>query len=262
MKARDITDFLCEYGADCDYSKTCDTYKAGSPEAEVTNVAVTMHATVDIVREVKKWGAQLLIVHEPTYYSHMDVHTSDKIENEKRKLIEKSGLTVFRFHDHSHYAYPDIICKGVAEKLALSGEITYVEGAFDLARIKLDNVTSPVELAREIEKKLGIKHIRICGNRDLPCSRVSLMCGTPHSVFNELKSDECEVMLTGEACEWMLGEWARDASALGYKKTLLILGHIGSERAGMEYTANIIKEKFPSLEVKYFESGEVCSYTD
>ena len=62
--------------------------------------------------------------------------------------------------------------------------------------------------------------------------------------------------------EWSLGEYARDAAQLGYKKALLILGHEGSERAGMVYTADILREMYPDLEVQYFECGEVYTYTD
>ena len=60
----------------------------------------------------------------------------------------------------------------------------------------------------------------------------------------------------------MQGEYARDANDLGYKKALLILGHIGSERDGMVYTSDILKEKHPELRVEYFECGEVYTYTD
>lgn len=262
MKASKIIEKLCEYGEGRDYSKSCDTCKTGSLDTEVNKIAVSMFATIGVVKAAKEWGAKLLIIHEPTYYSHMDVHTNDKIECEKRKFIEDSGLALFRFHDHPHYSFPDLICKGVVSSLDISGEVEYVKDSFDLVRITLDSPMTPVEFTKAVEERLKIKHIRICGNRDLPCRKISLMCGTPPAVFSELKSDECEILMTGEACEWMLGEYARDASDLGHKKTLLIMGHIGSERAGMEYVAEILSETFPEIETKYFECGEVCSYTD
>ena len=40
------------------------------------------------------------------------------------------------------------------------------------------------------------------------------------------------------------------------------MGHIGSERAGMMYLAEVISEKHPELNVKYIECGEVYSYAD
>ena len=81
----------------------------------------------------------------------------------------------------------------------------------------------------------------------------------PGGVFEELRDPEIEVVLTGECCEWMLGEYARDAGQLGMKKTLMIIGHIPSEKEGMRLLADLMKEKLPQIETKYFECGEVCS---
>lgn len=76
-------------------------------------------------------------------------------------------------------------------------------------------------------------------------------------VDEEIKSDKSEIILLGEVREWSACEYARDAAQLGYKKTIIVMGHIPSERNGMQYVADVLKEKYPSLEVEYFESGEV-----
>jgi hypothetical protein len=106
-----------------------------------------------------------------------------------------------------------------------------------------------------------IAHVRICGTVDKPCSRLVLAWGTPSTTHLELIGDG-EIILTGEACEWALGEYARDADYLGFKKSLLILGHCGSERDGMKYIAQLMQEKFPQLEIKYFKSEEVYTYSE
>lgn len=261
MKAFEILNELFALAKEGDFSDTCDTCKAGDPNAEVTRVAVSMFATPDVVRAAKAWGAQLLIVHEPTYYNHYDRHSDEKIECEKRRLIEESGLTVYRYHDHPHAAFPDIIAAGMLRQFGLQGKIEYTD-VFDLVRVHLDEPMTPVELAKQIERNCNIRHLRICGAANTPCTVVSGMFGTPGGVFEELKSDRCEILLTGEACEWSLGEYARDCAQLGYKKALIIMGHIGSERDGMVYTADLLKEMHPELDVQYFECGEVYTYTD
>ena len=80
-------------------------------------------------------------------------------------------------------------------------------------------------------------------------------------MFEEL-SGPAEIVLTGEACEWQLGEYARDASELGMKKALLILGHCGSEREGMRCVAERMKQALPQIETRYFESEEVYHYPE
>ena len=96
MKAYEIMEKLFAFSDDRDYSKSCDTCKAGDPNKEVCKVAVSMFATPDVVREASNWGAQLLIVHEPTYYNHPDYQSDEKIECEKCRssLKEECKKTV------------------------------------------------------------------------------------------------------------------------------------------------------------------------
>ncbi len=261
MKVIDIMNELFELADDRDYSRTCDTCKAGDPNAEVHKIAVSMFDTPDVIKQAKAWGAQLLIVHEPTYYNHMDHHSDETVECAKRKFIEESGLTIYRYHDHAHYTTPDVIATGMLKNMAFDAQVEYTE-VFDLLRLRLNQPLTPLEIAKHIEDRLGIRHIRVCGAANVPCTKISGMFGTPGGVFEELKSDHCEVMLTGEASEWSLAEYARDAAQLGFKKALLILGHIGSERDGMKYTTELLRQMHPELEAEYFECGEVYTYTD
>lgn len=261
MKAYEIMDDLFSLSMPLGDHRTCDTLKAGDPEKEVSKVAVSMFATVDIVRAARDWGAQLLIVHEPTYYNHWDDHTGDFFEVEKRRLIEASGLTIYRFHDHPHCTDPDIITSGEIQYLGLNCTLEKTD-VFDLTRLHLDTPMTPRQLAKHIENTLGIAHVRIAGAADVPCSCISLMVGTPGGLEEELRRPGTEIIITGEICEWSLGERVRDAAQLGHCKAILVLGHIGSERDGMKYAARILKERQPHLDVRYFECGEVYTYTD
>ena len=262
MKAYEIIERLFQYGKDFNYTTTCDTLKAGNPEAEVTKIAVTMNPTVNVIKESSAWGAELLIVHEPLYYNHMDEHSDEPQEVEKRNLLNNTGLTVYRFHDHPHRAsYPDMIALGELRDLDMEIELEYTD-IFALTRFKLKNPLTPVELAKRIEEKLGIKHVRIAGARDVKCKNVSTLFGAPGDLIDELSREETEILIVGETCEWRCAEYARDAAELGKTKALLVLGHEGSERAGMVYVTDKLKELVPELEVKYFESGEVYTYTD
>ena len=261
MKAKEIVEYLNSFSFREDYSETCDTFKIGSDTVDVTKVAVAMFGTPDVIRQANGWGAELLIVHEPLYYNHFDNRTDDPVECAKAKLLEDSGLAVYRFHDHPHYTIPDMIAFGELSLLGLKGEVRPSE-TFDLARVHLDEPMTARQLAKHIEDRLGIKHVRIAGAIDKPISTVSCMFGAPGGLLDELKRDVCEALIAGEVCEWSLCEYARDASQLGYTKAVLALGHVGSERAGMVYIADLLKKQFNDVEVKYFECGEVYSYSE
>ena len=44
---------------------------------------------------------------------------------------------------------------------------------------------------------------------------------------------------------------------LGFTKAMIVMGHIGSEREGMRYLADLLQNRLPEMEVSYFECGEV-----
>lgn len=262
MKARELMEELFALAPEGDYTNTCDTCKAGNPEQEIRKVAVAMFATVEVIRQATAWGADLLIVHEPLYYNHFDEHSEEKIECEKRRLIEQAGMTIYRYHDHPHRAPKDMIALGEYALLDLDGEIKWVND-FGLEHVCLNQPITPRELAARIEERLGVRHVRICGAADVPCTRISSLFGAPGgAVGEELKRADTQIVLTGEACEWGPGEYARDAAQLGYAKALLILGHVGSERDGMEYLAGLLGKTHPELGVRYFDCGEVYNYSD
>ena len=260
MEAVKIIDELFALAEERDYSASGDRCLSGNPEAEVSKVAVCMFATPDVIREAAAWGAELFITHEPVY--HSPAEEQDSLDIQKRELIESTGMTVYRYHDHTHYTRPDIIAAGEFKAMGLEGEMELTD-VFDLVRFHLKEAITPKELARLIQDKLGIKHVRICGNPDISAKMLSGVFGAASGAsFDELKNPKSEIVLVGETIEWRNCEYARDAAQLGHKKALLVLGHAGSERDGMVYTAEILQEKFPGLQVKYFEGGEVYTYTE
>ena len=261
MNAGEIVKWLNSFSFRNDFTKTCDIFKIGSSEIEVKKVGVTMFATPAVIKSAEEWGADFLIVHEPLYYNHYDERREDKVECAKAKLLEESGIVVYRFHDHPHFSRPDLIAAGELKYLSLDGDVEHTD-TFDLVRIKLKQEITPKDLAQHIETKLNIKNVRIAGNATKPIRKVSCMFGAPGGLLDELRSDNCDLLIAGEVCEWSLCEYARDASELGCTKTVLTLGHVGSERAGMIYISELLREHFMDIEVKYFECGEVYSYTN
>ena len=260
MNAEDLVDILfswCDDNGVRDYSQSCDTLKCGDPKREVKKVAVAMTASVNLIREAHRWGADLLIVHEPTFYDHVERKIeNDPVTKAKAELLEQSGMTVWRFHDHPHNKRKDMIGEGMVRSLCLKGR--WVNRQWAVNRLILDEPMAPRELAGRL-KGIGAEHVRVCGSLDAPCRVISLCLGTPGGTFEELRDPEVEILLSGESCEWMLGEYARDAGQLGMKKTLMIIGHVPSEKEGMRFLTDLMRERLPRIETKYFECGEICA---
>ncbi|MBO5287718.1 MAG: Nif3-like dinuclear metal center hexameric protein [Clostridia bacterium] len=259
MKAIELLEELKQGGTH--QGSTCDTIKSGSADTEVKRVAVSMFATVDVIKRVKAWGADTLIVHEPTYYDHMDIKEDNPVTKAKEKLICESGITIFRYHDFMHARETDQITEGECYFLGLKGKVEHTEYSASYI-LEIEEPLTALEMARRMENELGIKHVRIAGTRDKKASKIALSFGTPAGVYELLCREDIDMVLTGEACEWKLGEYARDADLLGINKSLIVMGHIPSERDGMRLLALRLQEKHKELEIQYFECGEVYTYTD
>ena len=261
MKAHELMERLYALSVRS-FDNTCDVLKAGNPDRELKKVAVCCITTADVIKQAHEWGADLIITHEPIFYDHMEIKLkNDIVTDMKTKLIEDTGMTIYRFHDFCHGAEPDMIAAGMLKYLGIKGE--YISGGqFGVNNFICETPMTAREIALMFEKNLGVKHVRICGTADKPCTKVKTCFGTPGGVFEALRSSDTEIVLTGEACEWMLGEYARDADMLGITKSLLIIGHMGSERDGMRYCADYISENFTEFETKYFDCGEVYTYTE
>ncbi len=232
--------------------KTCDILLNPECDRKLSRVAVSMFATVEVLQQAKDWGADLLIVHEPVLLQDADAPVSQA----KAELVKSVGFPIYRNHDHAHAAQPDLIAEGGLRALGLHGSIErtpyYASYLF-----QSNTPITARELLNRMQTNLGLHHVRLAGEMDHPATRFAVCFGTPGGVYDMLCREDVEILLIGEACEWNLCEYARDAVALGFHKSVIVMGHIGSEREGMKLLAERIAERHSDLSVRYFECGEV-----
>ncbi len=254
-------DIINELKADADVpNPTCDTIKFGDENKEVSRVGVCMMPTVEVLKKAIEWKTDLLIVHEPLFYDHMENYEENSIVNAKIELAKNSEMTIFRYHDYLHFRQDDIISNSAVEKLELEGTLEQ-SGSLVCRILTLDEPITALELAKRIEEKLGIERVRISGEKNKKSTKIATCFGSLGNIKSYIAREDVEIVLCGELCEWADAEFARDACALGMNKSLIVLGHVCSERDGMEKLAMELKEKHKNLEIRYFESGDVYSYT-
>lgn len=253
MKAFELTNSLCE--KDCLTAEgTADTFKIGDPSVELTRVGTCFIATPDVIRNAAAWGAELLITHEPTFYQHWDEMPDYELARAKRALIEETGLTLFRYHDHSHVGVPgrDLFSDGFVEAMGWKGTFT------DPLTFILDEAQSAREMVRDMEEKLDVHHLRVAGDVDFSAKKIALLLGARGGEWNAFLNSDCDIAIGGEVCEWAICEAVRDGAQMGIRKAAIVMGHAASERDGMKYITKLLRERYSSngIEFKYFESGE------
>jgi putative NIF3 family GTP cyclohydrolase 1 type 2 len=232
--------------------ETVDTFKAGNPDIPVTGIAVTMMATMDVLQRAAANGQNLVITHEPTFYSHQDVPDGmaegDPVWKEKRDFIEKHGMAVWRFHDHWHRRKPDGILAGMVHAMGWEKyqqeENPYL---FTMPERTLE------ALAAEVAKKLGSPVVRVVGEPGMKVTRIAFSPGAAGFVreTHALEMDNVEVLLVGETREWETVEYAADAVSEGKRKALIVIGHVPSEQAGMEECARWLKTFVKDVPIEF-----------
>src|SRR5262245_29401360 len=105
-----------------------DTFKAGDPMTPVKGIATTAMASLDVLKQALKAGANFVITCEPTFYSRADTAAPsaarrggpaapDPVFTAKDDFIKKNQLVVWRFSDHWRQRTPDPLTIGLADAL-------------------------------------------------------------------------------------------------------------------------------------------------
>ncbi len=238
---------------------TVDTLKSGSPETKVKGIATTMMATLDVVQRAAAAQRNLVITHEPTFYSHEDKTDSlkdDPTYQFKQDFLNKHDMAVFRFHDHWHAHRPDGIATGMVQ--ALGWEVNIDPG--NPRQFLFDRITLAA-LAKQIERKLWIRTMRVMGDPNLRVHTVGANWGYASSL-RPFAHPDLDVLIIGEAREWELIEYAADTITAHNKKGLIVLGHIPSEQAGMKNCANWLKTFITEVPVEFIPAAEPFWNTD
>ena len=241
----------------CQWSdKTVDTFKAGNPDNQVTGIVTTFIVTMDVLTKAVALNCNLIISHEPTFYNHLDEvdHLkNDPVYQEKLKFIEENGLVVFRFHDHWHRTEPDGIFKGMINKL----EWQQYQVNPEVLVFKFPESTV-AKFATQLKAKFDDSPVRVIGNPEMKFTKVGLAPGAPGYMnhVRMLEREDVEVLVAGEVPEWESINYVRDADGLNMKKAMILLGHVNSEEAGMEYLATWLSGILEDIPIRFIPAGD------
>jgi len=238
-------------------TETVDRIVAGRPEAPVRGIATTMMATFAVLQRAAKDGRNLVVTHEPTFYSHQDVVAplaADPTYKAKADFIASNDMVVFHFHDHWHRMQPDGIATGMARAL---GWDAFVETASP-PRFKVPPTTLD-RLVADMKAKLKVRSMRVVGERGLRVSRVAASWGYASLMPRLIKiaaSPDVDLVVVGETREWELVEYVQDQIAAGQPKALIVINHVVSEQAGMVYCAEWLRPIVPEVPVTFIAADE------
>jgi putative NIF3 family GTP cyclohydrolase 1 type 2 len=257
MRATDIVDRIKASIGVPWRADTVDRIVAGDPDTVVRGIAVTMMATLDVLRRASAADCNLIVTHEPTFYDHFekaDALANDDLVQAKHAFIQQHRQVVFRLHDHWHLRSPDGIGEGMQRGLDWTGNaVAGKPGEFAFPATPLR------DFARTLAARLGAGSVRVLGDPALPVRRMAARWGYA-GWGPELQAlaarDDIDLLIVGEAREWELVEYMQDRVGNGARRALIVLGHVASEQAGMQACADWLRTVFEPLPVQFLPARE------
>jgi putative NIF3 family GTP cyclohydrolase 1 type 2 len=230
-----------------------DTFKTGGGDTPVRGIVTTMMSTFDVLKRSVVAGKNMIITHEPTFWTGNDDVSGfkgDPLYLRKLAYINENNLVIWRFHDHLHTRQTDMSKVGLAQGLGWDKYVSQDNPQFyDLPPVTLK------ELAKDVEKRLNLKGIRVIGDPDAKVSRAGILQGAPP--FHASRTlQQVEVVVAGEQREWEGVEYAWDLQSIGEKKGMILIGHWVSEEAGMRLTADWLKTFITEVPIEWISAGE------
>ena len=268
ITARDLQEYLRSLATVREPS--VDRIIIGDPETKIKKAGTAWTPYFKTLKNAVKYGVNVMVVHEPTFYRHWDMDNKNQNFFEipqfardqylealetKKKWIENNGMVIIRSHD-----VPDIIKNfgipfSLGQKLGFKNEdIIRSKDFYNVYRIEKDtagNVAGKIALRLKDYNQPGVAFY---GDPDKMISTVGLGTGCicdPIS-YAELDPDLC-IGIDDTIRTWVQTTYAEDTG-----KPLVVINHGTSEEMGMRLLNDHLKQNIPSLEFIHFEQG--CSY--
>ncbi len=249
----EIMDLFISQVPNAPFQTTVDTLKIGSRDQVVTGIVTTMFTTLEIINKAIELKANLIIPHEPTFFSGSD--ETDWLQNDpvfraKYDLMAKHGIALWRNHDYIHRMKVDGVQAGVVDELEWN-EYYKQSPVLDIPTTSLAN------LINHVKEKLGVPAMRYIGDLNQSCSKILLLPGAVGGKrqIESIMKEKPDVLICGESNEWETPEYVRTANEMGMKLSMIEIGHSASEEGGSEFLTSWIRKHTPEIPVSHIPSG-------
>lgn len=268
LKAKDVAAYLRSIVSVAEPS--VDRIIIGDPETEVKRIGTAWLPDWDTCRRAVHDGANLLVVHEPTFYTHWDLDEKSgdfyaaapagkdaylKVIDLKKKWILENKLVIIRCHDVLDKVDGFGIPHAFGEFLGFrKADIVRSRPLYNVYRIE---PKPAIEIARAIAQKLrDLRQPGVAFYGDK--SRLVDSVGVGTGCF----SNPIEFMDLAPALfiaiDDVVRTWTQTVYAMDTGHPLVVINHGTSEEAGVRILAEHLRKTYPDRTVIHYAQG--CTY--
>ena len=211
----------------------------GDREGEVTSVLVALDATLSVVEEARRLGAEVIVSHHPLLFSP----TKHILEQEGdgailRRLIE-GGISLIAAHTNFDVA-PRGLCWELACRMGLRDPQVLMEDRYGLVG-DIPPMTLSA-LAQHTKERLDATCVKYAGEPEGIIRRLAVACGSGRTAFPSALAAGAQAVITGEASY---------DSALTFGRmglSILEAGHFDTEKWFMDSMASRLQNELGRLQ--------------
>ena len=258
-------------GAGALSDNSADGFLAGDPHVTVKGIATTAMATMDVLKQAVKNNLNLVVTYEGVYYGQPQparggagagrggggrgqaaLGPDDPVFMAKKEFIEKNGVAVFRFRDQWTARKENPLAVGLADAMGWSKyQVAGDPTSYQIPAVRFDT------LVADLRKRLNTRGgVRVIGERTAMIRKVALLPGLIAIDSGLKRLPDADLLLTGEAREWEVAEYAWDWTAARHNKGFIMLGRIVSEDPGMRGCSDWIKTVVKEVPVQWIGTGD------
>ena len=249
---------------------TVDRFIIGNPETVIKKIGTCWMSNWETCRKAVTSGVNVLITHEPTFYTHRDLdevpgflkrwsdYTKEQYISQiekKKKWINDNGLVIIRNHDTLDALQEKGIPFAFGQFLGFkNSDIITSRTYYNVYKFNKQTASSFVAKIAGKLKELGQPGVAFYGDPAREVASVGIGTGwiCDPMEFADLKP---EVFI---AIDDVVKTHIQTVFASDTGHPLIVVNHGTSEEMGMRSLNQIIKDKYPDIETIHFNQG--CTY--
>ena len=251
-------------------SDTVDRIIIGNPDTVVNKIGTCWMSDWETCRKAVDSGVNVLITHEPTFYTHRDLdevpeflqkwpdYTKEQYMSQiqkKKKWINDNGLVIIRNHDTLDALQDKGIPFALGQFLGFrNSDIIASRTYYNVYKFKKQTASSFATALAGKLREIGQPGVAFYGDPSREVTSVGVGTGwiCDPMDFADLNPD---VFI---AIDDVVRTHIQTVFAADTGHPLIVINHGVSEEMGMRSLNQIIKQKYPDIETIHFNQG--CTY--
>jgi putative NIF3 family GTP cyclohydrolase 1 type 2 len=268
MTAKDLDVFLRSLVEVAEPS--VDKIIVGNPDTVIDKIGTAWMPYWNTLKDARKKGVNTMVVHEPTFYTHLDLEAVRgdylsaplRAKEEylkqvavKQKWIEDNQMVIIRCHDVldkiKGYGIPFALGRGLGFQ---DEDIIRSKMYYNVYQIKAKKAKEVAKAIAERLKGVGQPGIAFYGDENYEVKTIGLGTGCISNPINFMEM-EPDLQI---AIDDSINTWTQTAFSADTGKPLIVINHGTSEEYGMKELSHQLKLSLPQYETIHFNQG--CSY--